>query len=77
DLRDLRTENGVHVAYPGVSGWAQVNGRDELEIPEKVKFDRQYVEKRSVFMDIKIVFMTFVKVFKKEGIVEGSTATNE
>ena len=72
DLRDLRTEKGVHVLYPGVTGWAQVNGRDELEIPDKVEFDRQYVERRSIFMDIKIVFMTVVKVFKKEGIVEGS-----
>lgn len=76
DLRDLRTEKGVHVLYPGVTGWAQVNGRDELEIPDKVEFDRQYVERRSIFMDIKIVFMTVVKVFKKEGIVEGSKSTN-
>ena len=76
DLRDLRTEKGVHVLYPGVTGWAQVNGRDELEIPDKVEFDRQYVERRSIFMDIKIVFMTIVKVFKKEGIVEGSKSTN-
>lgn len=76
DLRDLRTEKGVHVLYPGVTGWAQVNGRDELEIPDKVEFDRQYVERRSIFMDIKIVFMTVVKVFKKEGIVEGSKTTN-
>ena len=72
DLRDLRTEKGVHVLYPGVTGLAQVNGRDELEIPEKVEFDRKYVEKRSIFMDIKIVFMTFIKVFKSEGVVEGS-----
>ena len=77
DLRDLRTEKGVHVLYPGVTGWAQVNGRDELEIPEKVEFDRQYVDNRSIFMDIKIVFMTVVKVFKSEGVVEGSKATNE
>lgn len=74
DLRDLRTEKGVHVLYPGVTGWAQVNGRDELEIPDKVEFDRQYVERRSIFIDIKIVFMTVVKVFKKEGIVEGRTS---
>lgn len=72
DLRDLRTEKGVHVLYPGVTGWAQVNGRDELEIPEKVEFDRQYIEKKSIFMDIKIVLMTFIKVFKSEGVVEGS-----
>lgn len=77
DLRDLRTEKGVHVLYPGVSGWAQVNGRDELEIPDKVEFDRQYLENRSVMLDIKIVFMTLFKVFKREGIVEGKNATNE
>ncbi|MEG2246579.1 MAG: sugar transferase [Peptostreptococcaceae bacterium] len=74
DLRDLRTEKGVHVLYPGVTGWAQVNGRDELEIPEKVEFDRQYLEKRSIFMDVKIVFMTVFKVFKSEGVVEGSNS---
>ena len=73
DLRDLRTEKGVHVLYPGITGWAQVNGRDELEIPDKVEFDKQYVERRSIFMDIKIVFMTIFKVFKKEGIVEGNS----
>ena len=77
DLKDLRTEKGVHVLYPGVSGWAQVNGRDELEIEEKVEFDRQYLERRSIFMDIKIVLMTIFKVFKSEGVVEGSKATNE
>ena len=75
DLRDLRTEKGVHILYPGVTGWAQVNGRDELEIPEKVEFDRQYVESRSMFMDIKIVFMTVIKVFKSEGVVEGSKSS--
>lgn len=77
DLRDLRTEKGVQVLLPGVTGWAQVNGRDELEIPDKVEFDRQYLEHRSMMFDIKIVIMTVVKVFKKEGIVEGSKATNE
>lgn len=77
DLNELRTEQGVHKLLPGVTGWAQVNGRDELEIPEKVEFDRQYLEYRSVILDIKIVIMTGIKVFKKEGIVEGSKATNE
>lgn len=77
DLRDLRTENGVHVLYPGVSGWAQVNGRDELEIPDKVEFDRQYLEHRSIFLDIRIVLMTLFKVFKSEGVVEGRKVTNE
>ncbi|SCI76410.1 Putative colanic biosynthesis UDP-glucose lipid carrier transferase [uncultured Clostridium sp.] len=77
DLRDLRTEKGVQVLLPGVTGWAQVNGRDELEIPDKVEFDRQYLEHRSIIFDIKIVIMTVVKVFKREGVVEGSKATNE
>lgn len=75
DLKDLRTAKGVHILYPGVTGWAQVNGRDELEIPEKVEFDRQYVESRSMLMDIKIVFMTVIKVFKSEGVVEGSKSS--
>ncbi|GAA0104667.1 sugar transferase [Paraclostridium sordellii] len=72
DLNELRTEQGVHKLLPGVTGWAQVNGRDELEIPEKVEFDRQYLEYRSVILDIRIVIMTGIKVFKREGIVEGS-----
>lgn len=77
DLRDLRTEQGVQTLLPGVTGWAQVNGRDELEIPDKVEFDRQYLQYRSVLFDIKIFVMTVIKVFKKEGVVEGSKATNE
>lgn len=77
DLNELRTEQGVNKLLPGVTGWAQVNGRDELEIPEKVEFDRQYLEYRSVILDIRIVIMTGIKVFKREGIVEGSNATNE
>lgn len=71
DLRDLRTEKDVQVLLPGVTGWAQVNGRDELEIPDKVEFDRQYLQFRSVTFDMRIVIMTVVKVFKNEGVVEG------
>lgn len=74
DLRDLRTEKGVQILLPGVTGWAQVNGRDELEIPDKVEFDRQYLQYRSVLFDIRIFFLTVIKVFKKEGVVEGSKA---
>lgn len=77
DLRDLRTEKGVQTLLPGVTGWAQVNGRDELEIPDKVEFDRQYLQYRSALFDIKIFVITAIKVFKKEGVVEGSKATNE
>lgn len=74
DLNDLRTQKDVHKLYPGVTGWAQVNGRDELEIIDKVEFDRQYVDRRTMMFDIKILFMTIIKVFKKEGIVEGKKA---
>lgn len=77
DLRNLRTEKGVHVLLPGITGWAQINGRDELEIPEKVGFDRQYLEHRSILLDIKILFLTILKVLKREGVVEGKKASAE
>ncbi|CEN91463.1 glycosyl transferase [[Clostridium] sordellii] len=77
DLKNLRTEKGVHTLIPGITGWAQINGRDELEIPIKVEFDRQYLENRSILFDIKIVILTVIKVFKREGVVEGSNSTNQ
>lgn len=72
DLNGLRKLRGVDKLYPGVTGWAQVNGRDELEIDEKVEFDKEYLDNRSIILDIKIIFVTLFKVFKREGIVEGS-----
>ena len=72
DLNGLRELRGVDKLYPGVTGWAQVNGRDELEIDEKVEFDQEYLENRSIIFDMKIVFMTIIKVIRKEGVVEGS-----
>jgi len=74
DLIDERDKYGANDVPVGLTGWAQINGRDELEILEKVEFDRQYVENRSMIFDIQILFMTVVKVFKKEGIVEGKKA---
>lgn len=68
DLRDLRTQKGIHVLKPGLTGWAQVNGRDELPIPVKVGFDEQYLLKQSFFFDMKIIFLTLVKVVKSEGV---------
>ena len=68
DLIALRTEKGVHRLTPGLTGWAQINGRDELPIPVKVDFDVWYLEHRSFWLDLKIIAMTFVKVVKKEGI---------
>lgn len=68
DLISLRTEYGVHELIPGLTGWAQVNGRDELPIPEKVKLDVEYLQRQSVWFDIKILWMTFIKVLHREGV---------
>ncbi len=68
DLIALRTQHGVHKLVPGLTGWAQVNGRDELPIPQKVMLDVEYMQQQSFFMDIKIIFLTFVKVLRSEGV---------
>jgi len=68
DLIALRTQYGVHQMLPGLTGWAQVNGRDELPIPQKVKLDVEYMQQQSFFMDIKIICLTFLKVMRREGI---------
>lgn len=68
DLIQLRTEKGVHALVPGLTGWAQINGRDHLSIPEKVGFDEEYLKSQSLLFDLWILFHTFFKVAKKEGI---------
>jgi O-antigen biosynthesis protein WbqP len=68
DLIILRTEQGVDKLLPGLTGWAQINGRDELPIPEKVKLDVEYLQQRSFSLDMKIIFMTFLKVVRRDGI---------
>lgn len=68
DLIALRTESGVHRLVPGLTGWAQINGRDELPIPQKVALDVQYMQQRSFALDMKILFMTFVKVLRRENV---------
>ena len=68
DLVALRTEKGVHRLIPGLTGWAQINGRDELPIPVKVEFDEYYLKNCSFALDMQIIFMTIVKVAKSEGI---------
>lgn len=68
DLVALRTERGIHVLVPGLTGWAQVNGRDELPIPVKVQFDYEYLQRRSLKFDLQIIGMTIVKVLHGEGI---------
>jgi O-antigen biosynthesis protein WbqP len=68
DLIALRTEKGVHRLIPGITGWAQVNGRDDLPIPEKVEYDEYYLKNKSFLMDLKILWMTFLNVLKAEGV---------
>ena len=68
DLIALRTEQGVHILVPGLTGWAQVNGRDELPIPEKVKLDVAYLQRQSLWFDLRILWLTFVKVLKRDGV---------
>ncbi|MBN2568701.1 MAG: sugar transferase [Deltaproteobacteria bacterium] len=68
DLIDLRTEKGIHTIIPGITGWAQVNGRDELPISVKIEFDEYYLKNRSFLFDLKILLMTFIKVVKREGV---------
>ena len=68
DLIALRTKCGVDALVPGLTGWAQINGRDELPISEKVKLDVEYLENRSISLDIKIILFTFLKVLRKDGI---------
>ena len=68
DLIALRNEKGVDKLLPGISGWAQVNGRDELSIPDKVVLDVEYLNRQSFWFDIKILWMTFLKVMKRDGV---------
>ena len=68
DLIALRTEQGVHRLVPGLTGWAQVNGRDELPIPEKVKLDVAYLQRQSLWFDVRILWLTFVKVLRRDGV---------
>jgi O-antigen biosynthesis protein WbqP len=68
DLVALRTERGIHRLMPGLTGWAQVNGRDELPIPLKVQFDYEYLERQSLGFDIYILLLTATKVVRAEGV---------
>jgi len=68
DLIALRTGQNVHTLVPGLTGWAQVNGRDELLIPEKVALDVAYLQRQSLWFDIRILWLTFVKVLKRDGV---------
>ena len=69
DLVELRTGKEIHKLIPGITGWAQVNGRDELPIPVKVEFDEYYLKNRSFIFDLKILCMTVVTVVRREGVL--------
>ena len=68
DLIALRTQAGVHHLRPGLTGWAQVNGRDELPIPIKVRYDTEYAQRQSLRFDIKILWLTALKVLQRDGV---------
>ncbi|MDB5988688.1 MAG: glycosyl transferase involved in lipopolysaccharide synthesis [Herbaspirillum sp.] len=68
DLIELRTQCGVDQLLPGLTGWAQVNGRDELPIPDKVKLDQEYLRKANMLFDLRILCLTFEKVVKRDGV---------
>jgi O-antigen biosynthesis protein WbqP len=68
DLIELRTQLGVHKLVPGLTGWAQINGRDELPIPEKIKLDAEYLQRQSLWFDIRILWLTLLKVVRRDGV---------
>ncbi len=68
DLIGLRTEKGIHRLVPGITGWAQINGRDDLPIPQKVQYEEIYLKNLSFLFDLKILYLTFLKVVRAEGV---------
>jgi O-antigen biosynthesis protein WbqP len=68
DLIGLRTEQGIHTLVPGLTGWAQVNGRDELPIPQKVALDAEYLKHQDLWLDVKILWLTFLNVMLRDGV---------
>ncbi len=67
-LIELGTEKSVHILMPGLTGWAQINGRDELPIPQKVALDVEYLKRKAFWFDIKILLLTFLKVLQRDGV---------
>jgi len=68
DLMKLRIKAGVEKLKPGITGWAQINGRDEISLEQKVKFEKEYQERKSTWFDIKIIVLTFTSVLKSDGV---------
>lgn len=76
DLKEMRTKVEVHKLVPGLTGWAQINGRDEIPLSLKVNLDKEYLDKMSFLFDIKIIFMTVLSVLKSDGVQEGKAENN-
>lgn len=76
DLKDMRTKEGIHKLVPGLTGWAQINGRDEIPLSLKVKLDKEYLERKSFWFDLKIIFLTAISVVKSDGVQEGKAENN-
>lgn len=76
DLKEMRTQVGVHKLVPGLTGWAQINGRDEIPLSLKVNLDKEYLERKNFLFDIKIIFMTVLSVLKSDGVQEGKAENN-
>ena len=76
DLKEMRMEVGVHKLVPGLTGWAQINGRDEIPLSLKVNLDKEYLDRMSFLFDIKIIFMTVLSVLKRDGVQEGKAENN-
>lgn len=77
NLKDLRTNAGVHMLLPGITGWAQINGRDHNDDTQKTQLDKYYLENKSLGLDIKILFLTVFKVLKADGVIEGTNKNSE
>lgn len=76
DLNEMRTKEGIDKLVPGLTGWAQINGRDEIPLSLKVKLDKEYLERKSFWFDLKIIFLTAISVVKSEGVQEGKAENN-
>lgn len=76
DLKEMRTKVGVHKLVPGLTGWAQINGRDEIPLSLKVSLDKEYLDRKSFFFDIKVIIMTVLSVIKSDGVQEGKAENN-
>lgn len=76
DLKEMRTAEGIHKLVPGLTGWAQINGRDEIPLSLKVKLDKEYLERKSFWFDLKIMLLTVISVIKRDGVQEGKAVNN-